>query len=102
MKTIIHVIQPFVLTLLALTSFVASTPAQEVSIPDPALFSPWQPVCRLVPGAGRPSSASLVVDTQNAEKPDGRHPMFRRWFFSPINNRPVVRNNSESRRSYPA
>jgi hypothetical protein len=45
MKTIIHGIQPFVPTLLALTS-------------------PWQPVCRLVPGAGCSSSASLVVNTQ--------------------------------------
>ena len=34
---IIHVVQPLVLTLLFLTSFVASTLAQEVSIPDPGL-----------------------------------------------------------------
>src|SRR6266536_1009044 len=37
MKTIIHFILPLVLTLLALTSFVHSTLAQEVSIPDPGL-----------------------------------------------------------------
>ena len=37
MKTIIPLIRPLVLTLLALTSFVATTLAQEVSIPDPGL-----------------------------------------------------------------
>ena len=37
MKTVIPLIQPLVLTLLALTSFVATTLAQEVSIPDPGL-----------------------------------------------------------------
>ncbi len=37
MKTIIHVIRPLILTILALTSFTASTQAQEVSIPDPGL-----------------------------------------------------------------
>lgn len=37
MKLIIHLIRPLVLTLLALTHFVALTLAQEVSIPDPGL-----------------------------------------------------------------
>jgi len=37
MKTLIPLIRPLVPTLLALTSFVASTLAQEVSIPDPGL-----------------------------------------------------------------
>ena len=39
MKTIIHSIRPLVLTVLALTSFVASTLAQDVSVPDPGLNS---------------------------------------------------------------
>src|SRR5678815_4300429 len=37
MTTIIHVIRPLVLTLLVLANLVASTLAQEVSIPDPGL-----------------------------------------------------------------
>ena len=37
MKTIIQFIRLLVPTLLALTSFIASTPAQDVSIPDPGL-----------------------------------------------------------------
>src|SRR6059036_2636498 len=37
MKTIIHVIRLFILTVLVLTSFIVSTRAQEASIPDPGL-----------------------------------------------------------------
>src|SRR6266496_2461958 len=37
MKTIIHVIRPLLLTILALTSFITSALAQDVSIPDPGL-----------------------------------------------------------------
>jgi len=37
MKTIVPLIRPLVLTLLVLVSFVASTLAQSVSIPDPEL-----------------------------------------------------------------
>ena len=37
MNTTIHVIRPLVLTLLALPSFVPSTLALEVSVPDPEL-----------------------------------------------------------------
>src|ERR1051326_919765 len=56
MKTIIHPIQPLVLTLLALGSFLTSTLAQEVSIPDPGLNA----VIR--EALGKPSGPLTVQD----------------------------------------
>ena len=56
MKTFIPLIRPLVLTLLASTSFVATTLAQEVSIPDPGLSA------AIREALGKPSGPLTVQD----------------------------------------